>query len=73
MVARLVELNVLHSYGFQHIPQRILKPTPMVAHSWVFVFGVTVQRKQGHKGLYWFFFNHTVVNVSKYLVHAGQL
>ena len=73
MVARLKKLYALHAHRLQHLAQWNLKPAPMVAHRFVLIFRVAVQRIQGHKWLQRLFVGHAIVNVGKHLVHAGQL
>ncbi len=72
MIARVKEFDALHTHRLQHIAQRVLEPTPPVAHGRVFIFGIAPQRVGGHKRLQRFLMHHAIVNVGKHLVHAWQ-
>jgi len=72
MIARVKEFDALHAHRLQHLAQRGFKPTPLVAHGRVFVFGIAPQRVGGHKRLQSLFLHHAIVDVGKHLVHARQ-
>lgn len=72
MIARIKEFDALHAHRLQHIAQRVLEPTPPVAHGRVFVFGVAPKRVGGHKRLQRFLMHHATVDVGKHLVDRRQ-